>query len=134
MMATLASRPGGKKMLKERLELANHVAVQLSEVEAAIDNAIAKAGTLMATLPAAQTAAKLSPVVGDTTFGHLGAAVAALYDGRSRMVAVHHELDSVKNHLGLRNFKVVGTGDAGKILPATARNDAIGDADEAAAA
>ena len=134
MRTALNGSVGGKNMLKERLELANQVAAQLSEVEAAIDNAIAKAGTLMATLPAAQAAAKLSPVVGDTTFGHLGAAVAALCDGRSRMVAVHHELDNVKDHLGLRNFKIVGTGDAGKILPASARNDAIGDAVEAAVA
>lgn len=111
-------------MLKERLELANNVAAQLSDAETAIDAAIAKVGTLMAVLPAAQAAAKLSPVVGDATFGHLGAAVAALYDGRSQMVAVHHELDSVRNHLGLRHFKIVGTGDAGKILPPTARNDA----------
>src|SRR3546814_19954598 len=49
--------------------------------------------------------------------------VAALFEGRSHAVALHHALDEVKTGIGLRNFRVVGTGDAGKILRPEGRND-----------
>ena len=111
-------------MLNERLAVANEVASKLTEAELAIDLAIAKVGALLNHIPEAQKAAKLSPVVGNEAFGHLQSVVGSLFTGRSSMVAFHHELDHVKNQMGLRNFRVVGTGDAAKILqPNRARND-----------
>src|SRR3546814_12826632 len=74
-------------------------------------------------MPQAQAAAKLSTVVGSDAYAHLGATVAALFEGRSHAVALHHALDEVKTGIGLRNFRVVGTGDAGKILRPEGRND-----------
>src|SRR3546814_10319476 len=74
-------------------------------------------------MPQAQAAAKLSTVVGSDAYAHLGAMVAALFEGRSHAVALHHALDEVKTGIGLRNFRVVGTGDAGKILRPEGRND-----------
>lgn len=110
-------------MLKERLAAANGVAARLAEVERAIDHAIATAGGLLNHLPAAQNAAKVSPVVGNDAYGHLQATVGALFEARSGMVAFHHEMDNVKNRMGLRQFRVVGTGDAAKILEPSALND-----------
>jgi hypothetical protein len=110
-------------MLKQRLATANKVATQLSEAEAAFDLAIAKLGALTNLLPEAQAAAKLSPVVGDAADGHLHGAVAAMFTGRTNLVALHHELDKIRNHVGLRNFRVTATGDAVKILEPQGRND-----------
>ena len=103
-------------MLKERLAVANKVASDLHAAEAAIDAAIQKIGVLMATLPEAQNSAKLSAVVGDTAYGHLGAAINGMMTGRSNIVALHNELASIKDKAGLRNV-VVGTGDLGKLVP-----------------
>ncbi|MBB5707664.1 hypothetical protein [Sphingopyxis panaciterrulae] len=107
-------------MLKERLALAKKVATQVQETEAAIDAAIAKMGELVTLLPEAQAAAKLSPVVSDASFGYLHLAIAGLFDGRANMVALHNELSSVKDKMGLRNV-IVGTGDLGKLLPPNGR-------------
>lgn len=106
-------------MLKERLAIANKIASDLHEAEAAIDAAITKMGTLMATLPEAQQSAKLSPVASDVAFSHLSAAINGLMAGRSNMVALHNELNSIKDKVGLRNV-VVGTGDLGKLVPNSA--------------
>lgn len=113
-------------MLKDRRNAANAVARQLFDAEAAIDDALVKVSTLVTVLTTARATAKLSSVVGNEAFAHVGAAVTALVEGRSSVVALHHQLDEVKNGIGLRNFPVVGTGDAGKILPQpTGENDAV---------
>ena len=118
-------------MLKERLAMANKLAAELHEAEAAIDAAINKMGALMASLPAAQASAKLSAVSSDMAFSHLGAAITGMLAGRSNMVALHHELSSIKDKVGLRNI-VVGTGDLGKLVPkraSIAESDPIGSDD-----
>lgn len=110
-------------MLKQRLAAANKVAADLAEAEAALDHAIAKIGALVVSLPGAQAAAKLSPVVGNTAYGHLQGSLAKIYAGRTSLVALHHELDEIRNRVGLRNFRIVATGDAVKILEPKGRND-----------
>ncbi|HET6526846.1 helix-turn-helix transcriptional regulator [Sphingopyxis sp.] len=132
-----ASDGGGEgriSMLKERLAAANKVATDLAEAEAAVDLAIAKLGALVTSLPDAQTAAKLSPVVGDAAYGHIQGAVASLFTGRSSLVAFHHEMDRIKDRVGLRNFRITATGDAVKILEPQGRNDDNAAASEARAA
>lgn len=106
-------------MLKERLAIANKLAKEVHEAEAAIDLAIAKVGTLMASLPQAQADIKLSAVAGDKAFGHLHSAATGMLGGRTSIVALHNELAEIKNKVGLRNM-VVGIGDAGKLLPSNA--------------
>ncbi|KAB2854277.1 MULTISPECIES: hypothetical protein [Sphingopyxis] len=106
-------------MLKERLAVANKLANEVHAAEAAIDNAIAKLGVLVTSLPDAQAGARLSAVVGDRAFAHLQSAVAGLFEGRSQVVALHNELASLKDRVGLRNM-VVGSGDLGKVVPARA--------------
>ncbi|MGV7123070.1 LuxR C-terminal-related transcriptional regulator [Sphingopyxis sp. 550A] len=132
-----ASNGGGEgrnDMLKERLAAANKIATELAEAEAAIDLAIAKLGALVTSLPDAQTAAKLSPVVGDAAYGHIQGAVVSLFTGRSSLVAFHHEMDRIKDRVGLRNFRITATGDAVKILDPQGRNDDAATASEAQAA
>lgn len=103
-------------MLKERLALAQKVAAELHEAEAAIDAAILKMSKLMATMPEAQTSAKLSPVATDAAFVHMSAALGGIMSSRTNMVALHNELNTIKDKMGLRNV-VVGTGDLGKLVP-----------------
>lgn len=103
-------------MLKERLAVAQKVAREIQDAEAAIDNAIAAVGVLMVSLPQAQAVAKLSSVAGDTAFAHLHAAASGMLGGRTSMVKLHNELATIKDKMGLRNV-VVGMGDAGKLLP-----------------
>lgn len=103
-------------MLKERLAIAKKLATEVHEAEAAIDIAIAKVGALMVSLPEAQAKAKLSSVASDDVFGHMNAAVAGLLGGRTSIVAVHNELTSIKDKVGLRNV-VVGIGDGAKLVP-----------------
>jgi hypothetical protein len=105
-------------MLKERLAIANRLAKEMHEAEAAIDMAIAKVGTLMASLPQAQADVKLSAVVGDRAFGHLQSAAVGMLGVRTSIVALHNELASIKDKVGLRNM-IVGIGDAGKLLPSS---------------
>lgn len=116
-------------MLKERLAVANQLASDLHAAEAAIDEAIVKMGTLMAAMPQAQANAKLSAVSSDLAFAHLGAAVSAMMAGRTNIVALHHELASMKDKMGLRNI-VVGTGGLGKLVPKKA---SLAESDQAAA-
>ena len=94
-------------MLKERLAVANKLANEVHAAEAAIDNAIAKLGVLVTSLPDAQAGARLSAVVGDRAFAHLQSAVAGLFQGRSQVVALHNELASLKDRVGLRNMVAV---------------------------
>lgn len=110
-------------MLRERLAAANSVAMKLSDAEQSIDDAIAKVGALMTHLPAAQSAAKVSPVVGDGAYADLQATIDTLFATRANMVAFHHKIDDVRNQMGLRRFRVVGTGDAAKILEPQGLND-----------
>src|SRR3546814_2876095 len=72
----------GENMLTERRNAANEVAAKLFEAEAAIDHAIVAIGALASAMPQAQAAAKLSTVVGSNAYAHLGATVAALFEGR----------------------------------------------------
>ena len=41
------------------------------------------------------------------------------------MVALHKELGMIKDAVGLRNFRIEGTGDAAKILRPTGGNDRV---------
>jgi hypothetical protein len=116
-------------MLKERLAIAKKLATEVHEAETAIDQAIAKVGVLMTSLPQAQAQARLSSVASDAVFGHMSAAVAGLLGGRTNMVAVHKELSVMKDKVGLRNV-IVGMGDAAKLVPQSA---SIADADAPAA-
>jgi hypothetical protein len=110
-------------MLKERLAAANGVAVKLSDAERALDDAIAKVGALMTQLPTAQNVANVSPVVGDNAYAELQAAISSLFTTRSHMVAFHHKIDDIREQMGLRRFRIVGTGDAAKILEPQRAND-----------
>lgn len=118
MIGACTDPQAGGSMLKERLAIANKIAREVHEAEAAIDNAIVKLGVLAASLPSAQASAKLSSVVGDKAFTHLQGAIAAAFGSRTDLVALHNELDALKSKVGLRNV-IVGVGGLAKGVPDT---------------
>jgi hypothetical protein len=91
-------------MLIERRKAANDVAEKLFEFEAAIDQALACAGRLSASIPEARMNAKLSAVVGQDAIAMLGDALASLYAARAQTVAAHHALAEVHQQIGLKVF------------------------------
>lgn len=103
-------------MLKQRREAATDVATKLHRAETAVDNAIVALGELFTGLPQAQAAANISPVSSDTAITLAGAAIGTLCQSRSTVVQLHNELARVRDGIGLRNLRIVGTGDAAKIL------------------
>ncbi|OHC98986.1 MAG: hypothetical protein A2885_18335 [Sphingopyxis sp. RIFCSPHIGHO2_01_FULL_65_24] len=106
----------GETMLKNRREAATEVATKLHRAETAVDEAIVALGELFTGLPQAQATANLSPVSGDAAMTLASAAIGAMCASRANVVQLHHELARVRDGIGLKNFRVVGTGDAAKIL------------------
>ncbi|ALJ11711.1 hypothetical protein [Sphingopyxis macrogoltabida] len=110
-------------MLKQRLEAANDVARKLVEAERAIENAIAATGVLAGALAQGQAKVGLSAVAADPAYSNLAVSFAGLFQAHANMVALHKELEMIKDAIGLRNFRIEGTGDAAKILRPTGGND-----------
>jgi hypothetical protein len=113
----------GGNMLKNRREAATDVATKLHRAETAVDDAIVALGELFTGLPQAQVAANLSPVSGDAAMTFASAAIGAMCASRANVVQLHHELARVRDGIGLKNFRIVGTGDAGKVLEPGGRSE-----------
>jgi len=72
-----------------------------SRLESDLDNALARAGMLMAAMATGRERAKDSAVVGADAFDHLGKTVAALFESRGSIVALHLSLDETRAQLRL---------------------------------
>lgn len=81
-------------------ESAADVANLLRQLERDLDQAFATSGRLAAALPAARVEAKLSAVVGQQAFEHIGNALLAIGAARGHAVAGHRVLDVLAAKLG----------------------------------
>lgn len=88
-------------MRKQRMEAAQKVAQSLFEAENAIDEAIARAAELMASIPTARKNANLSGVFGQDALRSVSAVLPALAQAREDLVATHSHLDQAKTDMGL---------------------------------
>ena len=88
--------------------------------------AIAATGVLAGALAQGQARAGLSAVAADPAYSHLAVSFAALFEAHAKMVALHKELEMIKDAIGLRNFPIEGGGDASKILRPTGGKDRAG--------
>jgi hypothetical protein len=79
---------------------------QLFAAENAVDAALTATATLAAMLPAARTGAYLSAVTGQRAFDGAAAAISALAQARSHLVATHHTLAALARKLGLEALAV----------------------------
>lgn len=95
-------------MRKERLEAVTFVAERLFTAEAAIDQALAAAAQLSASMPQARQDANLSAIVGQEAMECAAASIASLLQARNRMIAAHGALDRVKTEIGLRTHAFGG--------------------------
>ncbi len=93
----------------ERALVAQQVATKLFATEDAIDQAIANASVLVSELVNARQELGVSAVFADESFTKATAALAALGQARTAMVACHHDLNDAKLRVGIRQ-KMAGTG------------------------
>lgn len=82
-------------------DAAADVANPLRPLERDLDQAFATSGRLAAALPAARAEAKLSAVVGQQAFEHIGNALLAIGAARGHTVAGHRVLEVLATKLGL---------------------------------
>ena len=94
----------------ERALVAQHVANKLFATENAIDTAIADASALLGQLVTARQELGVSTVFADGAFIQATAALSALSQARTAMVAAHAELNDAKLRVGVRT-KMVGGSD-----------------------
>ncbi|WP_296820008.1 hypothetical protein [Brevundimonas sp.] len=112
----------------EKTEILKIVADDLFATEKAVDDAIAQATDMIATMIQARRDANLSAVVGAEAQAKMIEAVAALGAARSAVVASHAEMAKVQRLVGLGHLAVgptdkpdEGTGDGGGGRGVTAR-------------
>lgn len=79
---------------------------RLFAAEIAIDAALVQTASLVAMLPTARAEAYLSAVTGQRAFDTAAAAVAALTQARSNLVATHHTLAALARKMGLETLAV----------------------------
>jgi hypothetical protein len=88
-------------MLKQRRLIADQVAANLFEAEAAIDAALAKTARLACVMPELRADAGLSALIGQDAVERASEAIAALASARRAIVETHKELDLAKTQIGL---------------------------------
>jgi len=89
-------------MLNTRLNAARAVHAQIHATERAIDAAVIEAAGLVACMPRVRMEANLAAEVGHEALERAARSFAALIQARSEIVAAHHELNTVKDQVGLR--------------------------------
>lgn len=88
--------------MKRRI-MAQQVADQLFQTEAAIDGALGKIAALAGLLPYARMESRLSAVVGQSAFESIARSLTALTEARREIVDTHHRLVEMQNASGLRH-------------------------------
>jgi hypothetical protein len=91
----------------EKIFVVKRVAAKLHGSEAAIDTAMVQVAEMMGELVQARKDLGLSATVAAGASAKVAAAVAALSEARSAMVAAHAELDETRLRLGVRT-KMMG--------------------------
>ena len=86
----------------DKVFAAKRVATKLRSAEHSIDAALVEASELVAEMVRARREMGLAANVGDAAFAKLAAAMSALTEARTSMVAAHAELADVQGRLGIR--------------------------------
>jgi hypothetical protein len=94
----------------DKMFVVQGVANKLFATESAIDLALAEASQFVGELVQARQALGASAVVGNDALVKATAAIAALTEARSSIVASHNELATAKLRMGIRT-KLAGIGD-----------------------
>jgi hypothetical protein len=100
----------------DKVFVAKRVATKLRGAEHSIDAALVEASEMVAELLRARKELGLAANVGDAALAKMTAAVSALSEARTSMVAAHAELAEVQLRIGIRT-RLDGSED--KVEPAT---------------
>ncbi len=101
-------------MLNDRLPAARDVAAHLFDLESSMDETIAKAAAMLAVLPKARKAAKLSATVGQDAFEGAAVTLSRLVEARRDLVSMHGQLGQLQTDIGLGARAM---GDSWKVVP-----------------
>ncbi|MFN3512540.1 MAG: hypothetical protein ACK41C_05825 [Phenylobacterium sp.] len=118
-------------MLKQRRLIADQVAANLFEAEAAIDAALAKTARLACVMPELRADAGLSALIGQDAVERASEAIAALASARRAIVETHKELDLAKTQIGLGAVVLSGVPDVKPLMADARTNRALRIADVA---
>ena len=91
------------------------VATKLFATEKAVDAAMSEASALLAEMLAARQEMNLSATVGADSAERLVAAITALGEARSEIVATHGQLDELRLRLGVRT-RMAGFADKVRVI------------------
>jgi tetrahydromethanopterin S-methyltransferase subunit G len=86
----------------DKVLVARRVATKLHATEAAVDAALAEATQLMGEMIRGRQETKISAISTDPSMAKVSAAIAALSEARTAMVAAHGELDELRLRMGIR--------------------------------
>ena len=86
----------------DKVIVARRVAAKLHATEAAVDAALAEATQLMGEMIRGRQETKISAISTDPSMAKVSAAIAALAEARTAMVAAHGELDELRLRMGIR--------------------------------
>lgn len=86
----------------DKVLVARRVATKLRATEAAVDAAMAEATELMGEMIRGRQETKISAISTDPSMSKVAAAIAALAEARTAMVAAHGELDELRLRVGIR--------------------------------
>ena len=86
----------------EKVLVARRVATKLRATETAVDAALAEATELMGDIIRGRQELKVSATATDPSMAKIAAAIAALTEARTAMVAAHGELDELRLRVGIR--------------------------------
>ena len=86
----------------DKMLVARRVATKLRATEAAVDAALTEATELMGDCIRGRQELKVSATATDPSMTKIAAAIAALTEARTAMVAAHAELDELRLRVGIR--------------------------------
>ena len=95
-------------MLKQRRQIAEHVAAALFQAESAIDAALSKTATLTGVMPAMRADAGISALIGQGAVERASQAIMALTEARRAIVETHKELSIAQGQMGLGAVAIDG--------------------------
>ncbi|MCJ8157039.1 hypothetical protein [Sphingomonas sp. LaA6.9] len=93
-------------MLNQRLSLARRIASDINESERAADLMVCKIATLISGLSEARMATNVPASMGQDAFDNAGEAMALAMKLRSRLVAAHENLVTVRAQAGLGPYAI----------------------------
>lgn len=116
------SHTAAREIVAERRKAAHDVATDLFNLELAIDQALAAAAKLSATIPKSRIKAKIAATVGQDAIRSIGDVLSALHAARAGTVDAHNQFADVHQRLFRETY---ASGDLWKFLEPSASANVV---------